>query len=475
MPIYDTTPSAGNQNGVTSFNGRTGAVTPQTGDYTAAQVGAVSTSQVGQPSGIAELDENGLVPASQLPGFVDDVVDTYVVGSTPYAADWLSLTSGGAALTPAASTIYLIVSAGDYQNQQYRWSGTQYALISASLALGETADTAYRGDRGKTAYDHSQITNANPHGVTAAMIGAADADTTDQALQTISDEIDGIIAGTSPITLPVASETKVGGVKVGEGLSVTGDGVLSADSQLPADGTAGQLLGAGTGGEPEWKTLTGADIPVSGEDETNIAAALSEIDTALAGKAPGGFGLGTFGPYVSDLDDALDSGFYTVGATYQNGPAESGAGYSPLLVLAGAGGDRIAQIYYGLNGSYTGSMATRYWSNLTQAWSPWEWFNPPLVSGVEYRTTERYLSRPVYAKVVNFGVAPNATSKTVAHNIENFSQSVSVSGVINGGNLMGQPGIETVRVNKTAVTIVTSTDLSNNTVSVILKYTRNTN
>jgi hypothetical protein len=37
------------------------------------------------------------------------------------------------------------------------WSGTQYVVISSSLALGETSTTAYRGDRGKIAYDYSQV------------------------------------------------------------------------------------------------------------------------------------------------------------------------------------------------------------------------------------------------------------------------------------------------------------------------------
>ena len=41
-------------------------------------------------------------------------------------------------------------------NKTYRWSGTAYVEISASLALGETSSTAYRGDYGKIAYDHSQ-------------------------------------------------------------------------------------------------------------------------------------------------------------------------------------------------------------------------------------------------------------------------------------------------------------------------------
>lgn len=139
----------------------------------AADVGAIPTTQKGVASGVAELDSTGKVPASQLPSYVDDVVECYAVGSTPYAADWLSLTEDGAALTPESGKIYLIIGEGQYQNQEYRWGGTQYAQISESLALGETADTAGRGDWTKAAYDHSQITNANPHGTTAAQVGAA--------------------------------------------------------------------------------------------------------------------------------------------------------------------------------------------------------------------------------------------------------------------------------------------------------------
>lgn len=42
---------------------------------------------------------------------------------------------------------------------------------TSNLALGETSATAYRGDLGKIAYDHSQATG-NPHGTTAADVGA---------------------------------------------------------------------------------------------------------------------------------------------------------------------------------------------------------------------------------------------------------------------------------------------------------------
>ena len=63
-------------------------------------------------------------------------------------------------MTPESDKIYVILSEGEYQNKTYRWSGTTYAVIGNDLAIGETASTAYRGDRGKTAYDHSQSPHA---------------------------------------------------------------------------------------------------------------------------------------------------------------------------------------------------------------------------------------------------------------------------------------------------------------------------
>lgn len=127
----------------------------------AADVGAIPATEKGTAGGVAELDSGGKVPANQLPSYVDDVVDAYIrTGATAFGADWLSKTSGGAALTPESDKIYVILSEGEYQNKTYRWSGTTYAVIGNDLALGETASTAYRGDRGKTAYDHSQSVHA---------------------------------------------------------------------------------------------------------------------------------------------------------------------------------------------------------------------------------------------------------------------------------------------------------------------------
>lgn len=67
----------------------------------AADVGAIPATEKGAAGGAAELDSGGKVPANQLPSYVDDVVDAYIrTGVTALGANWLSKTSGGAALTP---------------------------------------------------------------------------------------------------------------------------------------------------------------------------------------------------------------------------------------------------------------------------------------------------------------------------------------------------------------------------------------
>lgn len=89
----------------------------------------------GEANGVATLDASGKVPSSQLPSYVDDVINSYIVGSTPFAADWLSLTAGGSPLTPEEGKIYIIVSEGAYSNNSYRWSGTVYAPVGSPIAV----------------------------------------------------------------------------------------------------------------------------------------------------------------------------------------------------------------------------------------------------------------------------------------------------------------------------------------------------
>lgn len=124
-----------------------------TGNITldAADVGAIAATLKGANNGVAELDSTGKVPSNQLPAFVDDVVEGYLSGGKFYKES-----SHTTAITGEAGKIYVDLTS----LKTYRWSGTAYVVISETIALGETSTTAYRGDRGKTAYEHSQAAHA---------------------------------------------------------------------------------------------------------------------------------------------------------------------------------------------------------------------------------------------------------------------------------------------------------------------------
>lgn len=93
----------------------------------------VPLSQKGVANGVATLDGDAKVPTAQLPSYVDDVIEAYTrSGATALSSTWLSLTDGGAALTPEKGKIYVIMSSGSYQNKQYRWGGSTYVLCNPS-------------------------------------------------------------------------------------------------------------------------------------------------------------------------------------------------------------------------------------------------------------------------------------------------------------------------------------------------------
>ena len=167
----------------TTINGK-----PLTGNVTleAADVGAIQATEKGAAGGVAELDSTGKVPAAQLPSYVDDVQEFDTLSAFPETGE--------------DGIIYI---ASD-TNLTYRWSGSKYVEISPSPALGETASTAYRGDRGKTAYDHSQTTG-NPHSTTYEEVGAAPESHVDVQ----------------------ASASVLGHIKAGTGFSVGADGTMT--------------------------------------------------------------------------------------------------------------------------------------------------------------------------------------------------------------------------------------------------------
>ncbi len=95
----------------------------------------VKRTEMGAAFGVATLDDNGKVPASQLPSYVDDVLEYADRSSFPQTGE--------------TGKIYVDKST----NITWRWGGSDYVEISPSLALGETSSTAYAGDKGKALAD----------------------------------------------------------------------------------------------------------------------------------------------------------------------------------------------------------------------------------------------------------------------------------------------------------------------------------
>ena len=99
----------------------------------------VKRSEMGVASGVATLGTDGKVPTSQLPSYVDDTIEGYLYNSKFYKE-----TAHTTQITGESGKIYVDLAT----NKTYRWSGSAFVEISASLALGTTSSTAYRGDLG---------------------------------------------------------------------------------------------------------------------------------------------------------------------------------------------------------------------------------------------------------------------------------------------------------------------------------------
>lgn len=180
-----------------------------------------------------------------------------------------------------------------------------------------------------------------------------------------------------------------------------------------------------------------ADIrtAVAGSIRYDVAQNLTDEQKAQArgniNAAPGGFGLGVAGGQplsaTDDLDTVTKNGVYQWSSSL---PKNAPTGYCKMRVWNGA--DWISQEIMSAYANEKDSIRRRVFNN--NVWGPFEWVNPPMALGVEYRTTERYMGKPVYAQLIDCGYGPNNSNAHVTKAIENIDTIVRWSGTSSDGS-----------------------------------------
>lgn len=200
--------------------------------------------------------------------------------------------------------------------------------------------------------------------------------------------------------------------------------------------------------------------------------------------APGGFGLGSNAKVLTSNDDVNDisaSGWYS---WYEASVPKNAIKLSWVTIMrvdAHLGGVFV-QTAYGVtdaNNYYTQPIVARrmrYSSKIGE----WEYLNPPMELGTEYRTTERYLGKPVYVKAVDCGQI--ADGKEVAHGIDNMLYCIFAQGLRGGmpmpvifNHSLSDPwSCYISQVTATKIRFECGTSAAGGNCAVLFKYTKTT-
>lgn len=188
------------------------------------------------------------------------------------------------------------------------------------------------------------------------------------------------------------------------------------------------------------------------------------------GAAPAGYGLGGVSQHVDSADDATESGFYQAPVF-----PETGGGGQMFGYVSKSDDDWLTQIWH-----YVGLTIKR--DKQGGVWQPLEWFNPPMVPGVEYRTTKRNNGEVVYTMAVNCGNLPDNTTKYIEGVLPgSFKDLVDSHYVLTDGGYQRRtyhPQLDHKIDGDSGgyrwITLTTTGTLSGWTATMYLEYTKNT-
>ena len=148
------------------------------------------------------------------------------------------------------------------------------------------------------------------------------------------------------------------------------------------------------------QAVAGLAYPDASLSVAGKAADAAATGKALEGKAPAGYGLGTNGTLVEEIDNLFGTGVYLWEDSIQY-PFRAGLCLHIERFSSGA----YATQYCFRSDDYSTTMCVR--NKAEGKWGEWEWVNPPMALGVEYRTTERWNGKPVWKSLTKITGLPN--------------------------------------------------------------------
>lgn len=286
---------------------------------------------------------------------------------------------------------------------------------------------------------------------------------------TVTETINGVNTRTYTATNGAENKISVVDLPAGTGtIKITastnpGSGVVSVTREWTYTKTAPTFANAGST----------AQLQQNGKNIFPLT--LLECVRGLENINPTKYGLGSNAATIpgNDLNNAISGGFYAFSSAVQNIPSfKSGK----VLVMPYTSLQYYTQIAFA---ALTSEIAMRFCNDGN--WGPWEYLNPLLSVGVEYRTVERYNGKPVYVKAINFGALPNNANKSVEHGVEDmgicfelFGNSSPNSAPSIGVNLIGDSRVTEIYRAGNVIYIVSHVAFQTSSAIVVMKYTKTT-
>lgn len=286
---------------------------------------------------------------------------------------------------------------------------------------------------------------------------------------TVTETINGVNTRTYTATNGAENKISVVDLPTGTGtIKITastnpGSGVVSVTREWTYTKTAPTFANAGST----------AQLQQNGENIFPLT--LLECVRGLENINPTKYGLGSNAATIpgNDLNNAISGGFYAFSSAVQNIPSfKSGK----VLVMPYTSLQYYTQIAFA---ALTSEIAMRFCNDGN--WGPWEYLNPLLSVGVEYRTVERYNGKPVYVKAINFGALPNNANKSVEHGVEDmgicfelFGNSSPNSAPSIGVNLIGDSRVTEIYRAGNVIYIGSHVAFQTSSAIVVMKYTKTT-